>query len=185
MFYFKLKNYQRSKVKKQAVIGWIIIMLSIFIPGGVDAYLGQVNAIPFKVMAPFIAIGFLLFMASVLNYILGKPELLTPNINIDAVGIYQQNMATLTRLKSLHRKTFALIILGEIILVLLFSNGEYFVLLPILFVTVFITIIANHLLNNRYARCTACNELPLTSSGQHQNVIFNLTVCPNCNSELV
>lgn len=179
-----LKNYDKKKVKKRALLGLCLCFISIAVAGLADYINGTVNTLPLEYVLPFFVVGFIVFMFSVLTVLYATPSLMHEHTGEDFSVLYQKNIK---KLKHYRKLSFFCGIAALIHLLYVFTaqsaaddtlNIRFFVSIIVLFLAV----ISFCLMTAKYAKCPACRKLPLQKNDGGQ--LINISKCPRCSAIL-
>jgi len=181
---YRFKNYDEKKVKKRALLGLCICLISIAVPGLADYVNGTVNTLQIEYVLPFFVVGFIVFMFSVLTVLYGTPLLRHEHAGEDFSVLYQKNME---KLKHYRKLSFfcgiaALIHLLYVFTALSAADDTLQIRFFISIIVLFIAVISFCVATAKYAKCPACKKLPLQKSDGSQ--LINISKCPRCSAIL-
>lgn len=175
------EGYDLKKVKKQAVIGWLIAASGFAVQLALETLLWheeRPDMAQFIILIPF-AIGGLIFAHAIFTIFTGKEHHPMHHQGEDWSQAYQSNMLKLRQ----QIKLFTLILVtGISLFALFFITNE-----PIFsagFIVIFLDIIWLSYGYQKLARCPACQHVPMEKSGSQYRVTLDLSQCPHCDATL-
>ncbi|KEI70054.1 hypothetical protein [Endozoicomonas elysicola] len=175
------KNYDLKKVKKQAVIGWMIAASGFAAQLTLETLLwheDRPDMAKFIILIPFVLGGFI-FAHAIFTIFTGKEQHPLHHKGEDWSQTYQSNMLKLRK----QIKLFALILVTGISLFALFIITHE----PMFsagFIIIFLDIIWLSYCYQKLARCPACQYMPMEKSGSQYRVTLDLSQCPHCGATL-
>ncbi|RTR39149.1 hypothetical protein EKG38_09490 [Shewanella canadensis] len=173
------KLYDGKRVKKQALIGWLIAMTGILLQFVLESLVwgeSRPDMAAYIVGVPF-AMGGLIFSHALFTILTGEERHPLDRQDENFVDIYQANMIRIRK----HFKVCAVIaVVGVGLLVLFFTThvpifGAGF---PVVMLGIFYYVFGLY----RWGRCPACHHVAIDSSGR--SVQLNLCQCPHCGAKL-
>jgi len=173
------KLYDGKRIKKQALIGWLIAMTGILLQFVLENLVwgeSRADMAAYIVGVPF-AIGGLIFSHALFTMLTGEERHPLDHLDENFVDIYQANMIRIRK----HFKVCAVIaVVGVGLLVLFFTThvpilGAGF---PVVMLGIFYYVFGLY----RWGRCPACHHVATDSSGR--SVQLNLCQCPHCGAKL-